>query len=60
VSKLRGAREYDKFIGGKPLTRKEALLAQCYICNGMEESGEDCLGKSWPLYQYQPYRKRSS
>ncbi|MFA5402732.1 MAG: hypothetical protein WC318_04425 [Candidatus Omnitrophota bacterium] len=59
MSKLRGAKEYDNFITGKPLTRKEALLAQCYVCNGFEESGEDCLGKSCPLYQYQPYRKRN-
>ena len=44
------------FLDGKPLTRKQAVLAQCYVCNGEEEGGEDCLGESCPLYQYFPYR----
>lgn len=54
---IKGAYQYKLFQEGKPLTRKGAILAQCYVCNGEEEGGEDCLGaKSCPLYQYFPYR----
>jgi hypothetical protein len=52
---VKGALEFQKFKEGKPLTRKGALLAQCYECNGYE--GEDCLGISCPLYQWSPYNK---
>lgn len=55
---IKGASEYKKFQDGKPLTRKQALLAQCYVCNGFE--GEDCLGVSCPLYRWSPYTKVSS
>jgi hypothetical protein len=55
---IKGALEYQKFKSGKPLTRKQALLAQCYECNGYE--AEDCLGVSCPLYRWSPYRKVSS
>lgn len=63
MGKIKGQLEYRKFKDGKPLTRKEAILAQCYVCNGEEASSEDCLGRNCPLYQYQPYkgkRKRES
>lgn len=53
----KGAIQYEKFKAGKWLTRKEALLAQCYECNGFE--AEDCQGDSCPLYGWSPYRKRS-
>ena len=53
---IRGAKEFKKFQDGIALTRKEALLAQCYECNGYE--AEDCLGKHCPLYQWSPYRKK--
>ena len=54
---IKGARQYRLFQEGKPLTRKGAILAQCYVCNGEEEGGEDCLGsETCPLYQYSPYR----
>lgn len=55
---LKGKLEHQKFLSGKTLTRKEAILAQCYICNG-EHVGEekDCKSKkSCPLYEYFPYR----
>ena len=54
---MKGQKQYEKFKRGEPLTFKQAILAQCYICNGAEEGGEDCLGVSCPLYQYMPYRK---
>lgn len=50
---LKGALEAKKFQEGKPLSAKEAIKAQCYLCNGEDEgSGEDCQGKSCPLYPF--------
>jgi hypothetical protein len=54
---MKGFKEYEKFKKGDSLTFKQAILAQCYVCNGESEGGEDCLGISCPLYQYMPYRK---
>ena len=53
---IKGQKEYEKFKRGEFLTRKQAMLAQCYECNGFEDSNEDCQGKSCPMYQYQPYK----
>lgn len=44
---IKGANEFQKFKEGKSLTRKGAISAQCYECNGYES--EDCLGLSCPL-----------
>ena len=60
MGQVKGQKEYEKFKDGKPLTRKQAILAQCYDCNGQEESSADCKGKSCPLYQYQPYRGKKA
>lgn len=54
---MKGQRQHEAFKAGKPLTPKQAILAQCFVCNGENEGGEDCLGVSCPLYQYMPYRK---
>jgi len=54
---IKGQKQYEAFKAGKPLSFKGAILAQCYVCNGEDEGGEDCLGVSCPLYQYMPYRK---
>lgn len=54
----KGKKEYDSFLAGKELSRKGAMLAQCYVCNGLSESGEDCNGISCPLYAYMPYNPR--
>jgi hypothetical protein len=54
---MKGQRQYEVFKAGKSLTPKQAILAQCFVCNGENEGGEDCLGVSCPLYQYMPYRK---
>jgi len=56
MAKIKGHAEYDKFLAGEKLTRRQAMLAHCYMCNGEEESGVDCRGKSCPMYQYQHYR----
>ena len=53
---IKGQLEHRKWENGIFLTRKEAMLAMCYDCNGLEESNEDCLGKNCPLYQYHPYK----
>jgi len=58
MGQIKGAKEYRKFKQGKSLTRKEAILAMCYQCNGKEESHVDCQGYSCPLYQYSPYHNR--
>lgn len=54
--RLRGHMEYERSKKGEALTRKEAILAQCYVCNGLDEGGEDCKGYDCALYQYMPYR----
>ena len=54
---MRGQKQYEKFVRGESLTFKQAILAQCYVCNGGSEGGNDCSGVSCPLYQYMPYRK---
>lgn len=54
---IRGFRQFQKFKNGGSLTPKQAILAQCYECNGGAEGGEDCLGVSCPLYEYMPFRK---
>jgi len=53
---IRGAREFKKFEEGKHLTRREAILAQCYECNGLDESNVDCTGYKCPLYEYHPHK----
>jgi hypothetical protein len=55
MANIKGAKQFQKFKDGKLLTRKEALLAECYECNCFE--AEDCLGISCPLYQHSPYNK---
>lgn len=49
---------YLKFKNSEPLTRKEAMSAQCYECNGYSvEKAHDCLGYGCPLYQWSPWGK---
>ena len=64
MGKLKGQGEYEKFKEGMPLTYKQAIKAQCYVCNGEEEgSFVDCQGRSCPLYPFFRkwlYRRRKS
>ena len=56
---LKGQKEYERFNEGESLTRKQAILAQCYVCNGQKDSGTDCGGeKTCPLYGHSPYQGR--
>lgn len=50
---------YEKFTKKEPLTRKQAMEAQCYECNGYSaEKTNDCLGfENCALYQYSPWGK---
>lgn len=53
MGKLKGQKEYKKFQEGGSLSPKQAILAQCFVCNGKEEgSGEDCKGENCPLYGF--------
>lgn len=56
MARIKGSKEYQRFKAGETLTHRQAILAQCYICNGADESGGDCKGKSCSLYQFMPYR----
>ena len=55
---VKGQFEYRKWERGQNLTRKQAMLAHCYQCNGFQESGVDCGAKDCPLYQYYPHRSK--
>jgi hypothetical protein len=48
---------HNKWKNGEPLTRSEAMAAQCFACNGHSaELKDDCLGeKSCPLYPFSPW-----
>ena len=55
---IKGTTEYQKFQRGERLSFKQAICAQCYVCNGEEEGGVDCESEnSCPLYAYMPYGK---
>jgi len=54
---MKGKKEFERFKAGETLTHKQAILAQCYICNGLNEGGHDCKGIACPLYQHMPYRQ---
>ncbi len=57
IRRFQGGKEYKKFMQGKKLTRKEAMLAHCYECmGGYDEGKQDCLGKFCLLYRYYPYK----
>ena len=34
---IKGAMEYQKFQRGERLSFKQAIFAQCYLCNGEKE-----------------------
>lgn len=57
MSIIKGTKEYKKFKNGDKLTRKQAM-ANCYLCNGLEDSNVDCKGKSCPIYPYRPYKSK--
>ncbi len=57
MGKINGARQYERFKNGEKLTRKQAMLAKCYECNGLEESRIDCEVDTCPMFSYRLYPK---
>ena len=58
--KSAGRTQLARFLKGEHLTRKQAILAACCICQGYYYDGkEDCEeSQSCPLYQYMPYGRQ--
>jgi len=56
MARIKGANEYKRLENGVKLSRKEAIYAMCYECNGYEQSNDDCENKGCPLYAFSPYR----
>ncbi len=56
---IKGQLEYEKWKRREFLTRKQAMLAMCFQCNGELESRVDCRGENCPLYQYHPHKPQN-
>lgn len=51
MGQIKGQKEYIAHKAGKELTRKQAILALCYECNGFEESAKPpCVAVSCPIW----------
>lgn len=48
-----------KHLVGKKLTKKYAIYAKCYDCNGMGEQ-DTCDNGECSLHPYSPYRSKPS
>ena len=58
--KAQGRNHLKKHLDGGELTRKEAILAQCYDCMGGYTDGKyGCMVLDCPLYPFMPYRDRT-
>ena len=56
-ARCRGENEMLELCDGKRIAQREAIYAQCFICQGYYVDGkEDCGNKTCPLYYYMPYR----
>lgn len=51
----RGKGEYIKFLEGKTLTLRQAVLAHCYDCTNMEAGRNDCEIEDCSLHAFHPY-----
>lgn len=59
MGRITGQKEFEKFKNGETLTMKQVILANCYMCNGFEESAGDCGGfKYCALYRFSPHGRR--
>ena len=54
--KIKGLDELERFLKQKKLKPLDAILANCYVCNGYGGGGRDCDCPRCPLYQFMPYR----
>ena len=51
MGQIKGQKEWNAHKQGKELTRKQAILALCYECNGFEESAKPpCVAVSCPIW----------
>jgi hypothetical protein len=50
-----GKNSLVKYLEGGKITRKQAMNAKCYDCNGLGESNE-CNIESCSLYPYSPFK----
>ena len=55
----RGKKELIKHLEGGKITRKQAMLAKCYDCDGMGDSGK-CDIETCPMYHYSQFKSHSS
>lgn len=56
---IKGKMQFDKFNKKQFLGMKDAILANCYMCNGESESTEDCKGEGkCALYPFSPYGRK--
>ncbi len=54
----RGKKELLKHLAGGPLTMKQTVIAECYLCTaGYFDGRVDCEDFICPLYGHMPYRK---
>ena len=53
----KGRRELIKHLKGERLTYKQAVLAQCYDCQGYYVDGKrSCRSSHCPLFQFVTYK----
>jgi len=49
---------WEKFKKGEKITRKQAIQAQCYECNGYTIlKADNCHASHCPLYEWSPWGK---
>ncbi len=54
-----GRNELKKYLEGKKITYKEAVLGKCYECNlGYADGKVSCEIPECPLFQYMPYKNK--
>jgi hypothetical protein len=52
-----GKKELERYLGGKKITHRQAVLAKCYECMcGYLDGKLDCGIKDCPNYRFMPYR----
>ena len=57
--KIKGAKQYKDFKKGIDLKPADAIWAQCYVCNGQEDSNVDCGALDCTLYRFSPYGRKT-
>ncbi|PLX70320.1 MAG: hypothetical protein C0602_05785 [Denitrovibrio sp.] len=54
-----GKTQYQRFLYGKDLTYRQAVLAKCAeCCGGYVDGRGDCKATKCPLYPLMPYRDK--